>query len=321
MAVGPRSKTIYERFFMKLKGMVPPVGTPVTADEKVDEKGLRKLVSYLIDNGVHGVFANGSMGCCALLSDDEQMRAIEIVADEASGRVPVVAGISDSGTKRVIEKAKRVAEFDVDLVTTVLPYYFRLDQEQGKRFFREVAENSPLPLMIYNNPYLTPIDLEVRTLVELSDEPNIVGLKDSNQDMNRLTALFEAFRGKDDFTIMLGTELLIPQGLMMGADGAIGGAHNISPKIAVEMYDAHVAGDHARAFEKSRVLAKVCKIFEYGSIWGGFEAALQMLGICDRTVFSPYRSATESERESVREILVDVGLLSADSRAGGQANQ
>jgi 4-hydroxy-tetrahydrodipicolinate synthase len=304
---------------MKLKGMVPPLGTPITADEKVDEKGLRKLVRYLIDNGVHGVFANGSMGCCALLSDDEQLRAIEIVADEAAGRVPVVAGISDSGTRRVIEKAKRAAEFKVDFVTTVLPYYFRLDQEQGKRFFREVAQNSPLPILIYNNPYLTPIDLELKTLVELSEEPNIVGLKDSNQDMNRLTGLFEAFRGREDFTIMLGTELLIPQGLMMGADGAIGGAHNISPKIAVELYDAHIAGDHKTAFDKSRVLAKICKIFEYGSIWGGFETAMQLLGICERTVFSPYRSATDAERESVRRILVDCGLLSTEGQAKGQA--
>lgn len=301
--------------------MVPPVGTPTTADEKVDEAGLRKLVRYLIDNGVHGVFANGSMGCCALLSDDEQLRAIEIVADEAAGSVPVVAGISDSGTKRVIEKAKRAAEFNVDFVTTVLPYYFRLDQEQGKRFFREVAANSPKPVLIYNNPYLTPIDLEVKTLVELSDEPNIVGLKDSNQDQNRLTGLFEAFRGKEDFTIMLGTELLIPQGLMMGADGAIGGAHNISPKIAVDLYDAHVAGDHAAAFEKSRELAKVCRIFEYGSIWGGFEAALQLLGICERAVFSPYRSATETEKDAVRNILLELGLLSSEGQTAGAANE
>ncbi len=294
---------------MKLKGMVPPVGTPITEDEKVDEKGLRKLVRHLIDNGVHGVFANGSMGCCALLTDEEQMRAIEIVADEADGRVPVVAGISDTGTKRVIEKAKQAAKFKVDIVTCVLPYYFRLTQEEGKRFFRDVADASPLPLVIYNNPYLTPIDLEVKSLLELSEEPNIVGLKDSNQDFNRLTGLFEAFRGKEDFTIMLGTELLIPQGLMMGADGAIGGAHNISPKIAVELYEAHLTGDYETAFEKSRVLAKVCEIFQYGNIWGGFEAAMQMLGICEKVVFAPFGPATENDREKIRQILEECGLL------------
>ncbi|HMJ08311.1 MAG TPA: dihydrodipicolinate synthase family protein, partial [Pyrinomonadaceae bacterium] len=85
---------------MKLKGIVPPIGTPVTTDERVDEKGLRNLVRHLLDGGVHGVFANGTMGCCALLSDAEQLRVIEIVADEVNGKVPVVAGVSDSGTRR-----------------------------------------------------------------------------------------------------------------------------------------------------------------------------------------------------------------------------
>lgn len=304
---------------MKLKGMVPPIGTPLNADETVDEKGLRKLVNHLIDGGVDGIFVNGSMGCFALLTDAEQIRAIEIVADEVNGRVPVVAGISDTGTKRVIEKTKIIEKCKVDYLTAVVPYFFRLTQQQGKRFFQEVANAAQKPVLIYNNPYLTPLDFEVSTLLELSEEPNIVGLKDSNQDFNRLTGLFEAFRGKEDFTIMLGTELLIPQGLMMGADGAIGGAHNIAPKFASELYQAHLAGDYETAFARSRDLAKICNIFQYGSIWGGFEAALQLLGICVKSVFEPYSKATAEEKEKVREILVDCGLLKTENLVKGQA--
>ena len=152
-------------------------------DESVDEKGLRKLVNHLIDGGVDGVFVNGSMGCFALLTDAEQQRAIEIVADEVNGRVPVVAGISDSSTKRAIAKAKAVENLKVDFVTAVVPYFFRLTQQQGKKFFQEVADASPKPVLIYNNPYLTPLDFEAGTLLELAEEPNIVGLKDSNQDL------------------------------------------------------------------------------------------------------------------------------------------
>lgn len=301
---------------MKLKGMVPPIGTPINADETVDEKGLRKLVNRLIDGGMDGVFVNGSMGCFALLTDAEQIRAIEIVADEVNGRVPVVAGISDTSTKRVIEKTKIIEKFQVDYLTAVVPYFFRLTQQQGKRFFQEVSNAAQKPVLIYNNPYLTPLDFEIPTLLDLAAEPNIVGLKDSNQDFNRLTKLFEAFRGNEDFTIMLGTELLIPQGLMMGADGAIGGAHNIAPKFAAELYQAHLAGDYETSFARSRDLAKICSIFQYGSIWGGFEASLQLLDICEKSVFEPYSSATAEEKEKVREILVDCGLL---SNAKGQA--
>ncbi|MFV0390034.1 MAG: dihydrodipicolinate synthase family protein [Pyrinomonadaceae bacterium] len=294
---------------MKLKGMVPPIGTPINEDETVDENGLRKLVNYLIDGGVDGVFVNGSMGCSALLTDAEQFRAIEIVADEVNGRVPVVAGISDSSTKRVIEKTKIVERFRVDFLTAVVPYFFKLTQQQGKRFFQEVAAAAQKPVLIYNNPYLTPMDFEVSTLLELSEEPNIVGVKDSNQDFNRLTGLLEAFRGKDEFTIMLGTELLIPQGLMMGADGAIGGAHNIAPAFAAELYKAHLAGDYETAYARSNDLAQICKIFQYGSIWGGFEAALQLLGICEKVVFEPYASANADEKLKVEEILNGCGLL------------
>ena len=304
---------------MKLKGIVPPIGTPVTIDEQVDEKGLRNLVRYLLDAGVHGIFANGTMGCCALLSDAEQFRAIEIVADEVNGKVPVVAGVSDSGTRRVIEKIKAVERLNVDYLTAVPPYYFMLTQESAMSFFRDAAEAAQKPLLLYNNPYLTKFDFTIPSLVELAKEPNIVGLKETNQDCNRWTKLFDAFRGEDDFSILLGTELLIPQGLMMGADGAIGGAHNIAPRLGVELYQAAIEGDYGRAFELSGQLGKVCDIFQYGDIWGGFEAALQLLGVCDKVTLKPYRGATDQDREKVREILNDCGLLRPVTHAKGQA--
>lgn len=304
---------------MKLKGIVPPIGTPVTTDEKVDEKGLRNLVRYLLDAGVHGIFANGTMGCCALLSDAEQFRAIEIVADEVNGKVPVVAGVSDSGTRRVIEKIKAVERLNIDYLTAVPPYYFMLTQESAMSFFRDAAEAAQKPLLLYNNPYLTKFDFTIPSLVELAKEPNIVGLKETNQDCNRWTKLFDAFRGEDNFSILLGTELLIPQGLMMGADGAIGGAHNIAPRFGVELYEAAVVGHYDRAFELSGQLGKVCDIFQHGEIWGGFEAALQLLGLCDKATLAPYRGAMDVDREKVREILNDCGLLQSETHAKGQA--
>jgi len=300
---------------MKLKGIVPPIGTPITSDERVDEKGLRNLVNYLIDSGVDGIFVNGTMGCFALLSDTEQLRAIDIVADETAGRIPVVAGVSDTGTKRVIDKIREVEKINVDFLTAVPPYYFMLTQEQGVGFFRDIANAAQTPVLIYNNPYLTKFDFDIDSLTTLSDEPNIVGLKETNQDCNRWTNIFETFRGRDDFSIMLGTELLITQGIMMGADGAIGGAHNIAPTFGVQLYNAAVNGDYKTAMEFSGKLGKICEIFKYGKIWGGFEAALQLLGICEKTVFDPYSSATDEDREKVKAILDECGLLRPASRS------
>jgi 4-hydroxy-tetrahydrodipicolinate synthase len=317
MGVGLQSKQVEK--YMKLKGIIPPIGTPLTRDERVDEKGLRNLVRYLLASGVHGIFANGTMGCFALLTDAEQLRAIEIVADEVNGRVPVVAGVSDSGTKRVIEKIKAVEKFKVDYLTALPPYYFMLTQESAKSFYRDIAQAAQTPLLLYNNPVLTKFNYDIASIAELADEPNIVGLKESSQDVNRWTTLFEAFRGKEDFSILLGTELLIPQGLMMGADGAIGGAHNIAPRFGVELYQAAIQGDYGRAFDFSRLLGKVCNIFQYGNIWGGFEAALQVLGICEKTSAAPFRGATDEDREQVRKILDECGLLQPESLAKGRA--
>jgi 4-hydroxy-tetrahydrodipicolinate synthase len=303
---------------MALKGIIPPIGTPVTSDERVDEKGLRNLVNYLIEGGVHGIFVNGTMGCFALLSDAEQMRLIDIVVDEVKGRVPVIAGVSDSGTKRVIGKIKEVGKLSVDYITAVPPYYYKLTQEQGKNFFRDMANASEVPVYLYNNPYLTNLDLDIASIVELADEPNIIGLKETNQDVNRWTNLFDALKGKD-FDLFFGTELLIPQCLMMGANGVIGGAHNIAPRIAADLYDAFIAKDYETAFAKSRDLKKVCEVFQVGDIWGGFEAALQLLGICDKTTIAPYLACDEEGREKVRQILVELGLPLADGLAKGQA--
>lgn len=304
---------------MALKGIIPPIGTPVTEDERVDENGLRNLVRYLIDGGVHGIFANGTMGCFALLSDAEQMRLIDIVVDEVGGRVPVIAGVSDTGTKRVIAKIREVEKLKADYITAVPPYYYRITQEEGKRFFRDIADASERPVFIYNNPYLTKLDLDIQSIVELADEPNIVGIKETSQDCNRWTNLFDALREKEDFDVFFGTELLIPQCLMMGADGVIGGAHNMAPKIAVELYDAAVAKDYETALARSHALKRVCDVFKYGNIWGGFEAALQFLGICEKTTLAPYGACDDADREEVRKILVELGLPVVDSRAKGQA--
>lgn len=304
---------------MKLKGIIPPIGTPVTEDERVDENGLRNLVRYLIEGGVHGIFANGTMGCFALLSDVEQMRLIDIVVDEARGRVPVIAGVSDTGTNRVIAKIREVEKLNADYITAVPPYYYRLTQEEGIRFFRDIANASGPPVFVYNNPYLTKLDLDIASIATLADEPNIVGLKETSQDCNRWTNLLDMMKPKEDFSIFFGTELLMPQCLMMGGDGVIGGAHNMAPKIAVELYDAVAAGNYDTAFDRSRALKKLCDVFQYGQIWGGFEAALQLLGICDKTTLEPYASCGQDDRENVREILMELGLPLAEERVRSQA--
>lgn len=293
---------------MKLRGIVPPIATPLTSDERVDQVALRKVVNYLIDSGVNGLFVNGTMGAFALLTDAEQQRAVATVVEEVNGRVPVIAGISDTGTKRVIEKGKALETIGADYLAAVPPFYFALSQESATRFYREVAHAMQTPLFLYNNPYLAHFDLSVDSIVELADEPNIVGIKETNQDCNKWVQIFASFRGREDFNILMGTELLIPIALQLGADCIVGGAHNFCAPIAVELYRAFCAKDYSRSTELSEKLAKLCGIFVHGEIWGAFEVALQRLDLANKVTASPYRAPTESERAKVIAILDNCGL-------------
>lgn len=288
---------------MKLRGIIPPIGTPLLSDERVDETGLRRLVRYLLDADVHGLFVNGSMGGFALLRDDEQLRAIEIVIDEVKGLKPVMAGVADTGTRRTIERIKQVERLGPNYLVVLPPYYYRLTQDQAVRFFREVAQNASIPVFIYDNPVAIGFGLSLDSIIQLSQEPMIVGIKTSSPDSNFWMQLVASFRHRNDFTVLLGTELLAHIGLMIGADGIVGGLHNIAPRVAVALYKAVEIGDHAAVSDLVERLTKLWRIFEYGEIWGGFEAALQILGICEKATASPYSSLRPNEKAEIEAII------------------
>lgn len=292
----------------KLKGIIPPIGTPLTPDERVDTVGMRRLVRYLLDAGVDALFVNGTMGIFALLSDTEQLLALETVVDEVNGRVPVIAGVSDTGTKRVIEKVKQAEVLGVDYITTLPPFYYLLTQQSCVRFYRDVAQAAAKPLFIYNNLTFTKFNLSLDSIASLSAEPNIVGIKETNPDCGRWTQLTNTVGRRDRFSVLIGTELLPHVALMLGADGIVGGSHNIGAGIAVELYRAVKASNFAVAAELAERLRKLNKIFEYGEIWGGFEVALNYLGICDKATARPYTSVNQEERTQIEIILRDCGI-------------
>ncbi len=299
---------------MKLRGIVPPIATPLTAEERIDEAALRRLVRHLLNAGVHGLLVNGTMGAFALLTDSQQYRAVEVVVEEVAGKVPVIAGIADTGTKRVIEKGKQIEKIGADFLTAVPPFYFLLTQESATRFYREVAQAVETPFVLYNNPYLAHFDLSTDSIVALASEPNIVGIKETNQDCNRWTQILASLRDRENFSVLIGTELLIPIALQLGADGVVGGAHNFCAPTAVELYQAFHEKDHVRSMELSEKLAEICKIFQYGEIWGAFEVAMQRVGLADKVTASPYRAATSVEREKVTAILASCGVASLVAR-------
>ena len=289
----------------KVSGVVPPVGTPVTQEDQVDEVGLRRLTRYLLDAGVHGILANGTMGGFAFLTDEEQIRAISIAVEEVNGAIPVMGGLGETSTSRAVRKAKEIAREGVTHLSILPPFYYFAAQEHHVAYFSEIASAVDLPIFLYDNPVLTKNPIHPETIAELRRRiPAIVGVKESNQDMFNLQTLLELTSDQEDFSVLTGSEFLIVVALQMGCSGFVGGLHNLCPHMAVELYAAYSSGDLQKAKGIQQDLINTWQIFRYGNIWGAFDEALRYLGLAGRAAGAPYLSSlTPEEINKVHKIL------------------
>lgn len=290
---------------MKIRGVVPPVGTPLKHDDTVDEQGLRRLNRYLLDAGVHAIFANGSMGGFAFLSDDEQVRSVATTVSEVNRRVPVIGGIGDTSTSRAVRMAKRIANEGVNYLSVLPPFYFVATQENLIAYFSEIAAAVDIPIFLYDNPVLTKNPIQPATVETLRKQiPHLAGIKISNSDYANLQTVLTMVKGDPNFSVFTGHEFLILVGLQMGCDGYVGGLHNICPHMAVALFEAFEAGDIELASKLQQDLIATWQLFRHGSIWGGYDEALRHLGICERATGRPYiMSMTDDDRTAVRNII------------------
>lgn len=288
----------------KISGVVPPIGTPLRGNGEVDEPALRRLTRYLVDAGVDGLLANGTMGGFAFLTDEDQARAVSLVVSEVNGAVPVMGCVGETSTRRAIIKAKQIAREGVTHLTFLAPFYFLATQENLRSYFMDVAAATDLPIFLYDNPVLTKNHIHPETVAALRRHiPHLVGIKESKEDCVNLQKLIE-LNHNESFSILTGSEFLILVGLQMGCDGFVGGLHNICPHIAVSLYRAFCRGDISGARKLQRELAATWELFRYGHIWGAFDEALRYLKIAECATGAPYVSKlTPEEVAGVHAIL------------------
>jgi 4-hydroxy-tetrahydrodipicolinate synthase len=290
---------------MKLRGVIPPIGTPLTGRDAVDVAGLRRLNRYLLAAGVDAIFANGSMGGFAFLTDDEQIRSIAATVAEVNRAVPVIGGLGETSTSRAVRMARRIVAEGVDYLSVLPPFYFLATQEHLIAFFSEVAAAADIPILLYDNPALTKNPIQPATIAKLQqDIPHLAGIKISNPDYANLQTVLHLTRHDPNFSVVTGHEFLILAGLQMGCDGCVGGVQNLCPHIAVALYRAFLEGDIPRAAKLQQDLISTWNLFRYGAIWGAFDEALRQLGICERATGAPYVTAmSEEDKQAVRSIV------------------
>lgn len=290
------------------KGIIPAVITPLTADGKFNEKAMRKLINHLIGGGVHGLFIVGTTGEFYGVTPDEMRHIFSVAVDETKGRVPIYAGTGAITTRESIERTIIAEECGADAVSVLTPMFISPSQEQLVRHYTAIAASTKLPVLLYNNPPKTGINLTVDTVAKLAEVENIVGVKDSSGDFTLTAEYIRTTRGKN-FSVLLGRDTLIYAGLCYGATGSIAACANVAPRLCADIYDKYLAGDLAGALEAQFTLAPLRIAFTIGTFPAVIKESLAMLGIEAGPCMDPVGPMTPEEREKLRKVLVGMGLL------------
>jgi len=221
----------------KARGIIPPMITPFNDDEKVDCKTLKKMTNYLIDAGVHGVFPLGSTGEGYGIDFDEKRKVIETILEATDKRVPVYAGTGAITTKESVQLTEMATKIGVDALSVITPYFISPNEEELYIHYKEIASSTDLPIILYNNPGRTGVDLSLELIVRLSSIDNIVGIKDSSGDMTKAAEIIR--RTGSDFSVLAGRDTLIYGFLAYGAHGSVAATANIVPELVVSIYELY----------------------------------------------------------------------------------
>jgi len=288
-------------------GIIPAMVTSFDKQGKVSEGGLRGLVDYLIEGGVHGLFPVGSQGEFYALEREEKKKIIETVLEQAKGKVPIYAGTGAITTREVITLTKMAEDIGVDAVSIITPFYISPTQDELYEHYLAIAKSTSLPILLYSNPGRTGVNLSADLVVRLSKVDNIVGIKDSSGDMT-LTAEYIR-RTSNGFSVLAGRDTLIYGTLSYGGKGAIAATANVAPKLVVEIYEAYVKGDIERAKKAQANLAPLRLAFSLGSFPVVIKDALELIGIRVGTTMAPVKSLNKDKQEMLRNVLQEMKLL------------
>ncbi|MBM3676734.1 MAG: dihydrodipicolinate synthase family protein [Actinobacteria bacterium] len=294
----------------ELRGVIPAIPTPFTADGRdLDGDALRRIVRHCLDGSVHGLMTTGGTGEFPHLSREERRRVAEIVSSETAGAVPVYAGTAACSTWEAIALIEDAAAAGADAAILTPPFYFPIPRECLHRHFADVAAASPVPIVVYNNPLYTGMDLDPPLIAELMRLDNVIGLKQSNADLG---ALVEAIRLADGTgrSLCTGIDSQFYAALCVGARGIWSTAASIVPAQMVRLYELMVAGDHEAARAQHELLQPLNRFLEYDPGYvSPTKEALTMMGISAGPVRRPLPDFPEPERPALREALAALGAL------------
>jgi len=291
----------------ELKGIMVALITPYTTDKKaIDLAALDEHIDRLIKAGVHGLVPGGSTGEFPALSIDERKTLVEQCVKSANGRVPVIAGTGDLSTERCVDLAKHAAQVGASAVMVVPPFYDAVNLDQLVELFREIHEESGLPIMYYNIPSASGLTLEPEQIASLS-QVGVKYLKDTSGNGPALTELL--FNCEDRVTTFNGWDTLTFYGLAAGAKGSVWGATNIIPELSMELWDAvAVKGDLKRGRELWAKIWPICKFLESHNYASAVKTGMELRGWSTGGLRKPFALLEGEHRDKLASLLKQAGV-------------
>uniref|UniRef100_UPI0040483D77 dihydrodipicolinate synthase family protein n=1 Tax=Algoriphagus sp. TaxID=1872435 RepID=UPI0040483D77 len=292
-------------------GIIPPMITPLKADFSLDINPTERLIEYLIEGGVHGIFILGTTGEFAGLSSAVKRELIQITCQQVKGRVPILVGVTDCSFTESIELAVIAHRSGAEAVVAAPPFYMNIEQEELINYYQKLADIVELPLFLYDMPSHVKINIEVETAVTLSKHPNIIGIKDSSGKIENFQALCEAFRQQPEFKIFVGPEEILAETLLIGGNGGVTGGANLFPELYVALYEAFQKKEYdaVKKFQET-ILFLSNKLYQHGtyqsSYLKGLKTAMSLEGLCEDNFALPLFPHAFSEKSILSSKLLQV---------------
>lgn len=288
---------------VEIKGIIPPIITPMNEDESVNEAELRNQVNRQIEGGVHGLFPFGTNGEGYILNEQEKEQVLRIVIDETKGRIPVYAGTGCISTKDTIRQSKMAMELGADVLSIITPSFAAASQNELYEHYKAVAAAVDMPIVLYNIPARTGNALAPATVAKLSKIDNIVGAKDSSGNFDNMLQYIEQTRDSEDFAVLSGNDSLILWNLLAGGAGGIAGCANVFPEVMASIYDAFMAGDLEKARAAQDSIRSFRNCFRYGNPNTIVKTAVSLLGYPVGRCRAPFNQVPEEGIEAIRAVL------------------
>lgn len=293
----------------QLKGVVPPIVTPVDQHENVDPNGLRRVIDYVLNGGVHGIFVNGSNGEFYGLDFENQKRSVEVTVEQVNGRVPVYAGASAITTKESIRLAQMAESAGATALTVLTPMFVQPTETEMYEHFKAVSESTRLPVLLYNNPSRTTNSISAALLTRLLEIDGIVGIKNTAMDFGLTMKYLRAARKRTDFGVFGGIDYYVYATMCHGGVGCVAGTANVAPALVVSIYEHFINGDHTAALAAQEQLMPLRDAYDWGTFPVMMKVCLNLIGVDVGGPIRPIRSVDAVVEEKARTMLRALGLL------------